>query len=224
MSRREDAKEFNRARIRAAAEHIIREEGLQNLSMRRLAQEADVSLRTPYNLFGSKTDVLISLMEQARVGFVPETGAVEQHIFLERWLTTLDSIEAFFGADEEYFRAIYAAIMTSDHPEARASAFSRNVEIARDRLEQAAENGELLVGTDTDQLGRRLAIHLIGSLGMWGAGMLSIRECIAQVREDWYLSLIQQSSDQVRVLLVDAMHAQATSAAETASPPETERG
>ena len=33
---------------------------------RRLAEQAGVSLRTPYNLIGSKTDVLIALLEEAR--------------------------------------------------------------------------------------------------------------------------------------------------------------
>ena len=58
MAQREKAKEEKRARIREAAARIIRSEGIGKLTMRRLAEEAGVSLRTPYNLIGSKTDVL----------------------------------------------------------------------------------------------------------------------------------------------------------------------
>ena len=96
MSRREEAKEFNRARIRAAAEEIIRAEGMEKLTMRRLAEQADVSLRTPYNLFGSKTDVLISLMEEAEFELSPLGAGDEKLTIIEQLLGSLDRIEAFF--------------------------------------------------------------------------------------------------------------------------------
>jgi AcrR family transcriptional regulator len=198
MSRREEAKEFNRARIRAAAEEIIRTEGMEKLTMRRLAEQAEVSLRTPYNLFGSKTDVLISLIDEAQFELSPLSVSTEQITIVEQLLALLDRIEGFFGSDEEYFRGIYASIMTSDHPEAREMAVSRSVALARMRLQQAAVNGELAAGTDTDKLGRHLAIQLLAVLGMWGSGFFSNRECIAQVRESWCAALLQHCSETSR--------------------------
>lgn len=194
MSRREEAKEFNRARIRAAAEEIIRTEGMEKLTMRRLAEQADVSLRTPYNLFGSKTDVLISLMEEAQFELSPLVAGDEKLTIIEQLLGSLDRIEAFFEGDEEYFRGIYASIMTSDHPEARKTAVSRSVGMACMRLRQAAENGELVPDTDTDNLGKHLAIQLLAVLGMWGSGFFSNRESIAQVRQSWCAALLQHCS------------------------------
>ena len=195
MSRREEAKEFNRARIRAAAEEIIRAEGMEKLTMRRLAEQADVSLRTPYNLFGSKTDVLISLMEEAQFELSPLGVGDEELTIAEQLLGSLDRIEAFFESDEEYFRGIYASIMTSDHPEARETAVSRSVGMACVRLQRAAENSELVPGTDTDSLGRHLAIQLLAVLGMWGSGFFSNRESIAQVRQSWCAALLQHCSE-----------------------------
>jgi AcrR family transcriptional regulator len=195
MSRREESKAFNRARIRSAAEDIIRTEGMDKLNMRRLAEKAQVSLRTPYNLFGSKTDVLISLMQEAEVELAPFGAASDQHLVVEQMLAYLDRIEAFFGREEEYFRSIYASIMTSEHPEARKAAVSRSVQMSCAWLQQAADLGELLPGTDTRQLGRHLALELLAVLGMWGSGFFSNRESITQVRRSWCAALIQHCSE-----------------------------
>ena len=204
MSRREESKEFNRTRIRAAAEDIIRSEGIEHLSMRRLAEQADVSLRTPYNLFGSKTDILISLMQEAEAELaLPATGN-DQHSVIQQLLLSLDRIEAFFGSDEEYFRSIYTSIMTSDHPQARKTAVSRSVEMSCARLKQAADAGELLAGTDTQHLGRHLALQLLAVLGMWGSGFFSNRECIAQVRRGWLATLLQHCSEASKPSLATA--------------------
>lgn len=172
--------------------------------MRRLAEQADVSLRTPYNLFGSKTGILISLMQEAEAELAPIATGNDQHLVLLRLLTSLDRIEAFFGCDEEYFRSIYSSIMTSDHPDARNMAVSRSVEMSFARLQEAANCGELLTGTDTQHLGRHLAIQLLSVLGMWGSGFFSNRECIAQVRRGWLATLLQHCSETLRPSLAAA--------------------
>ena len=207
MSRREEAKEFNRARIRAAAEDIIRNEGMEALTMRRLAEEAQVSLRTPYNLFGSKTDVLISLLEEAELELAPLSGGGSVGSFLEQLLASLDRIEAFLGSDEEYFRGIYASIMTSDHPEARKMAVSRSVAMCRIRLKQAAENRELLADTNISRLGEHLSVQFLAVLGMWGSGFFSNRMSLAQIRQSWCAALLQHCSEASRPALVASYHA-----------------
>ena len=53
IGRREQAKAERKLRIVRAARDLIRETGHTDLSMRALSKRADVSLSTPYNLFGS---------------------------------------------------------------------------------------------------------------------------------------------------------------------------
>jgi AcrR family transcriptional regulator len=204
MSRREEAKSFNRARICAAAEAIIRGEGMDKLTMRRLAEVAGVSLRTPYNLFGSKTDVLIALLDDAGFQFSQFGAARAGGPALAHMLDALSTIEAFFASDEAYYRAIYAAIMTSDHPEVRSTNVDRAIGLARMLIGQAVCNGELRVDTDADALGRHLAIMLLAVLGMWGSGFFSNRESIAQVRRAWLAVLLQHCGDAERPRLAAA--------------------
>src|SRR5262249_32484158 len=54
-----------RGRIPDAAAQLIRATGGTGLSMRTLAERAEVSLATPYNLFGSKGGVLMALQFSA---------------------------------------------------------------------------------------------------------------------------------------------------------------
>jgi AcrR family transcriptional regulator len=204
MSRREDAKEFNRARIRAAAEAIIRAEGIDSLTMRRLAERAEVSLRTPYNLFGSKTDVLIALLNEAQLQLAPLGDAAGPGSALDQLLGALTRIEAFFASDEEYYRGIYHAIMTSDHPEARKAGVARAITTAQWLMARAVERRELAAQTDSAALGRHLAIQLLAVLGMWGSGFFPNRESIAQVRRGWLAELLQHCSKDMRPSLAAA--------------------
>ncbi|MBI1402775.1 MAG: TetR family transcriptional regulator [Porphyrobacter sp.] len=207
MSRREEAKAFNRARICAAAQEIIRREGIDKLTMRRLAEQAGVSLRTPYNLFGSKTEVLIALLDEA--GFhLPALGASQSAgPALAQLLDALAQIERFLAADEEYYRGIYQAIMTSDHPEARAAGMMRAILTTQWLTARAAAQGELAPGTDSAALGRHLAIQLLAVLGMWGSGLLPNRESIAQVRRVWLAALLHHTGDTARTSLAAAYRA-----------------
>ena len=204
MSRREEAKTFNRARICAAAESIIRSEGMDNLTMRRLAVVAGVSLRTPYNLFVAKTDVLIALLDEAVFNFTQLGSAHADGAAIARMLRALGQIETFFDSDETYYRGIYAAIMTSDHPEVRSTSVDRAIASARVLMAQAISNGELRADTDAQSLGRHLAITLLAVLGMWGSGFFSNRESMAQARRAWLAVMLQHCSETSRSMLAAA--------------------
>jgi AcrR family transcriptional regulator len=179
---------------------------MDKLTMRRLAEVAGVSLRTPYNLFGSKTDVLIALLDEAGFELASLDVAAEGAGAIRRLLGALDRIEAFFASDEEYYRGIYAAIMTSDHPEVRSTGVERIVATAQPLVAEAVATGELRAETDALALGRHLAITLLAVLGMWGSGFFSNRESIAQVRRAWLAVLLQHGSDAARPQLAAAYH------------------
>lgn len=199
MTKREEAKEFNRARIRAAAEDIIRNEGMDRLTMRHLAEEAGVSLRTPYNLFGSKTDVLVALIDGARLN--PDESSVAHDTVLETLLSALDRAELFFEKDEYFYRAVFREIMISDDPDVREDAVARIVNIGKFLIAQAVAQGELEGTTDTDSLGKHLAIQLTAVLGMWASGFFSNHESIAHVRRGWCGVLLNHCSDEARPFL-----------------------
>src|SRR5262245_64630511 len=65
MSLREKQKGRRRDQILDAARRLIRATGGTDFPMRRLADEAEVGLVTPYNLFGAKSGVLYALLNDS---------------------------------------------------------------------------------------------------------------------------------------------------------------
>ena len=189
MSRREEAKAENRDRILAAAAKIIRQEGFERLTMRHLAESADVSLRTPYNLIGSKTQILLGLLEGAGLE-VSTTGRGTDLSPLGELFVLLNKVESFFGSDALFYRDIYGQLMASNEQEVKEGRVSQIAQICLHLLSEAVGRGELRKETDPEALGRFLANQLVAFLGMWGAGFFDHRACIAQVRGTWAASLL----------------------------------
>lgn len=80
MGRPKEHDERTRARLRAAAEQIVAEEGADALSVRAVATEAGTSTRAVYSLFGSKDGLVAALAQTAfellydTIDDLPETG------------------------------------------------------------------------------------------------------------------------------------------------------
>lgn len=62
VSIREKGKRRRRTRILEAARQILATEGLDGLSTRKLAEEAELSVHTLYKLIGNKNDILVAVM------------------------------------------------------------------------------------------------------------------------------------------------------------------
>ncbi len=110
---REKHKNERKQQILEAARRLIQKDGLPHMSMRELAIEAQVSLKTPYNLFGSKAQVLGALLESFSVRV--ETALNE--------LDLRDPIDALyalgrlsvqeFARDPNFYRSLFMALMTT---------------------------------------------------------------------------------------------------------------
>ena len=99
MSLHEQNKQRNRDRILTAADEIIRKDGLEALSMRHLADYAGVSLRTPYNLFGSKT-VITGDITQVDLPTGRQSGLIEVQGILKQ----VDGIKFVYLSEEDVVR------------------------------------------------------------------------------------------------------------------------
>ena len=184
-SQREKSKDLNRQKVKRAAAEIIRREGMEQLTMRRLAEAAEVSLRTPYNLFGSKTDVLLALLDDVNDRFIAATQAEQGRPALPRLFETLDAFEREFTADEAFYREVFHGIMTADQVEPRRVGYDGLIALTQDLLRQAAARGELPADVDADALGEHLAVLFMSVLGMWASGFFDLRACVAHVRRAW---------------------------------------
>lgn len=179
MTIREHNKAANRRKILDAAKALMQEGGLEALSMRALAERASVSSRTPYNLFGSKTAVLIGLLDAPLAQLqsaAPSSGGVV--------LTLLDMLEPAYRAYEpelDYYRHIYWGIMSSDHAQARAGELARIRQMLEPVLALAIEVGEL-AEVDAQALAKHLVLLGLGLLGLWASNLINDLELLTHMR------------------------------------------
>ena len=202
MAKHTEIKSQNRVRIKKAAALIIQKEGIDKLSMRRLAKVANVSLRTPYNLFGSKTDVLISLLDEAQEGLIGKFDLSHNGFELERLFYGLDHVENLFSSNEEYFRDVYWGIMSSDQSAGRFNAFEQVIALCRSILANATSNGEIQNNEDTRGLSKHLATQLFATLGMWGSGFFNSIEATQHIRRSWCAALLVHSTKKSKPILL----------------------
>jgi len=204
MVEREKAKDLNRAKIRAAAETIIREEGMDKLTMRRLATQAGVSSRTPYNLFGSKTEVLIALMDGAEFDPLQNAPSGAGRTVLQALLGTLEQFEAFIAQDEDFYRVVFKEIIASDEVDLRHETVERIVRLGELFIGQAKISDEIAGGTDVKRLGADLAYQLFSMMALWSDAIYPIGQGVSQVRRGWTAMLMVHASEEALPILQHA--------------------
>jgi AcrR family transcriptional regulator len=92
-----------------AAQAIVRETGNFDLPMRTLAARAQVSLRTPYEVFGSKNGIIRALLKSEQEEFreiVRNYRSADRiEMFFDRTLLGMD----FYAREQPFYRALFRA-------------------------------------------------------------------------------------------------------------------
>lgn len=118
-----------RARILLHARQLIMAGGIEALSVRTLADAADVAVRTIYRSIGTKDEVLIALFSETQVLYEQRVGIRTTRDPLAMVEATVLETAGLFAEDEEYYRASYLAMEhlyeLKPRPEAISSVFER---------------------------------------------------------------------------------------------------
>ena len=169
VPRKERAKMERRARIVAATRALLREVGIEDLSVKAVAERAEVSLSTLYNLFTSKEDVLVSVYHDDLLRFevlIFEADSVDQ---LERIFDSVDIAADLYGGDPEYYRTIMwrqpyiAGNMRSHYTASR----SRRVLMWPKVVAEIISEGSLVESASPVVLGTIIMQSISGALSDW---------------------------------------------------------
>ena len=190
MSQREQNKQEKRERIVAAATRIISRDGIDALTMRRLADEAEVSSRTPYNLFDSKTQILVAILLQTVEPFGQPGSDSAEALALARLLQRLEILLDLDRKSEIFFRSVYWAIMRSDDMASKTQGRKTLTSIIGEHIKSAYNQGELRSDCDPDALIVHISTLLISILGLWADSQLSQAEMVSHTRHAWVNSLL----------------------------------
>ena len=172
MGLREKQSGKRREQILDAARRLIRATGGTDFPMRRLAEESEVSLVTPYNLFGSKSGVLYALLNDSlerldrAVDVRPSAKPVDA-------VLELAGIAAdIYASDAAFYRPLIQFLLGVPDPEHRPRSVEQSL-LRWTRTVDAAVDGGLLPATvDRELLARQLLTTFVGVLEFWIQGDL----------------------------------------------------
>ena len=199
-SRRALGKQRRRGRILDAARAIVATDGVDGLSMRKVARAAAVSVTTLYNLFGSKEELRRALCGDLLDGIDRELAATPLSRPIERAEAVIGVGAAHVVRFADVTRpAILAAAQAPQQPDPAAP---RSTEMQRVALQAAMDVG-LLRG---DLRAEPLAAQIYQGFGQAALGWASGRLDANGFRDDalyaLYVCLLAVASDALRPQLV----------------------
>jgi AcrR family transcriptional regulator len=177
-TKREQGKEGRRKRIVEAVRALMRETGDTSLSMRAIAARANVSLATPYNLFGSKRGVVMAVLEDARE-FQEKFSTLKNLTAVERIFRALSITFAYHVQDPELYRTLWASLLDprGAGDELRTELITpQNSLFWRGLLEEARREGAIALDIDMDLLQQTLNGQFASVMLNWIMGGGSVRE------------------------------------------------
>ncbi len=166
----------------------MRQQGASAFTMRSLAEQAGVSIATPYNLFGSKQAILVSLLDDDFAEFQRGLALIESG-GLEAVFEALALMHRQFSGDPDFYRNVFAAISTEAGPELRFVLNSPRYAFWKRLLREATQAGLLDAKVDPDAFAITLSQIMQANVREWATGYLELAEMDARIRYGVALSL-----------------------------------
>src|ERR1051326_1190451 len=167
MGLRERQTSQRRERILEAARRLIRKTGGTSFSMRALAEEAEVSLATPYNLFGSKGGVLYALLNASLENVDRAAVTYSSSKPVERVLEVAGIAADVYARDAAFYRPLMQFLLGARDVEHRPRFLEQSLGRWTRTVHAAMRHGFLPDAIDAGLLARQLMINFIGVVDLW---------------------------------------------------------
>lgn len=187
-------------RILDAARRLVGSGGVDGLSMRRLAHEADVSVRTIYNLFGDKGGVVEALVRESFDAMDVAVGGLDADDPIDRiWQAVSISIEM----NCRYVpRAVVAAVVTDATLQRDLSPYWPGLELTLDAIRAATRSRALRADLTAETLVEHAGAVFLHLLWRWSQGEIDEAALTAGVLHGFDVSLLAVATPRVRTRLL----------------------
>jgi AcrR family transcriptional regulator len=175
ISRRERHKDERRARIIEAAYALLREVGADELSVKMIADRADVSAATIYNLFGTKGAVLAKVYQRDFEGFAAKVAALASPSALDAMFDAIRIVADLYRSDPNFYRGMSIRNPRAE-PELVMSVQEPRRAFWRTLLERAIGQRDLEPETRTDLASGAILQLGLGAFGYWCADLITVDE------------------------------------------------
>jgi AcrR family transcriptional regulator len=156
-----------KGRILDAAARLVRQRRGTDFPMVALAETAEVSPATPYNLFGSKAGVLYALLNRSLDELTSELLTFSTDDPIDRVLEAAAVAADLFARDPGFFRPLFQFLLGVRDDVDRPRFMDRSLEYWKHALRAADERELLPEEIDRDELARQLLVHFAGVLELW---------------------------------------------------------
>ena len=202
---REIQKTERRQRILSAARRLIRTEGYTRMSMRELAREAQVSLVTPYNLFGSKADVLYALLESFFDTLDTATDELDQQDPIDAMYALTQFSVQEYARDPVFYRSLLSSMVTTGELLPVPRIVQRCTMLWQRGLDAGVAQGLFQPQTRPDLVALQIQVNYRGAMELWIEGGVDIAGFETQLLYGLSLCLLAVATDAGRSRLLSRL-------------------
>lgn len=156
--------------------------------MRELASRAQVSLRTPYQIFGSKGGVVRALLLRDQERWRARRRALPAGSILDRYFLVLSEGVAFYAENQAFYRALFRTTVSYAEG-AEADPGRDKPERFRVFCENAIAGGVLEPAADPAVLGEALTDIFAANVRVWASSSYDVAFLEARVGYGWAMLL-----------------------------------
>ncbi len=181
MGSREQNKSQRKDDILDAARRLMRQPGGSAFSMRSLAEQAGVSIATPYNLFGSKQAILVALLDEDFSEYQSSLAGLEGE-GLDALFEAVALMLGQFTREPDFYRNVFAAVSSEAGPELRFVLSGPRYVLWKQLIREATLCGSLDAQIDPDAFTITMSQLILANVQEWARGFLELEEMDARIR------------------------------------------
>jgi len=216
MSLREVGKTRRRRRILDAARTLIESGGEEGFSIKPVADAAELSVATIYNLFGSKEGLLVALLMESILSFEKRLDELAPATPIDRIGAISDLAVSEFTSEARFYRPLLYLIEKMGSRAQLLGVIRRCVDLGHESIGWAVETGDIQAVVEPRVLAHQIFMAFIHALRMWSSGLSSSDLFQAQVVHFRTLMLAAVANEPLRSKLHEQLRALNTSMLELA--------
>ncbi|MEN8721745.1 MAG: TetR/AcrR family transcriptional regulator [Alphaproteobacteria bacterium] len=198
MGIRERSKQKRRNRILITARGLIVDEGVAGLSMRALADGAEVSVATLYNLLGSKEEILYALLDQSYDTLDMSAAAVTEGDSIARAELIVSVAAKQFLSDADFYKRLLRGIQGIESGERASKSILKIWALAERVVADGMSDGLLRNSLPPRLIAQMILASYSGAMRNWVIGRIDNETFMAQVRLGLVMSLLSVATDETR--------------------------
>jgi AcrR family transcriptional regulator len=161
-----------RSEILHAVGEIIAADGLDGLTMRKLAERDGVAVATLYNQFDDRNGVLVAFVSHGLDELELELDEQPAAEPIDGTRVLLDALDHTIGSEDHVWRPVLAALKSSPSSERMGAVGDRIIGAIEVDLAKARAAGMFYAEVDTDRVARHVFVQWMRGLERWAQGTI----------------------------------------------------